>query len=103
MKIINYICSQNLNTMNKKELLEKLEELNTVPVLRKNMYDEYRQILNDLEQMGVPPLSHTLQNDEDRNVPLTDFPEDQMNVKLRNSLIRNGIKTVVISSSTDDL
>ncbi len=80
--------------MNKKELLEKLEELNTVPFLRKNMYDEYRQILNDLEQMGVPPLSHTLQNDEDRNVPLTDFTEDQINVKLRNTLIRNGIKTV---------
>ena len=80
--------------MDKKELLERLEELNTIPVLRKNVYDEYRQIINDLEQMGVPPLSHTLQNDEDRNVPLTDFTEDQINVKLRNTLIRNGIKTV---------
>ncbi len=79
--------------MNKEDLLKRLEELNTVPVFRKNLYDEYRQILNDLEQMGVPPLSFTL-NDEDRDVPLTSFPEDQINVKLRNALIRNGIKTV---------
>lgn len=79
--------------MNKEDLLKRLEELNTVPVFRKNVYDEYRQILNDLEQMGVPPLSLTL-NEEDREVPLTSFPEDQINVKLRNALIRNGIKTV---------
>ena len=79
--------------MNKEYLLKRLEELNTVPVFRKNVHDEYRQILNDLEQMGVPPMSLTL-NEEDREVPLTSFPEDQINVKLRNALIRNGIKTV---------
>ena len=79
--------------MNKEDLLKRLDELNTVPVLRKTVHDEYRQILKDLEQLGVPPLSLTL-NDSDRDVLLTSFPEDQINVKLRNALIRNGIKTV---------
>lgn len=80
--------------MNKEDLLKKLEELNTVPVLRKTVYDEYRQILNDLELMGVPPLSHTLQKDEDRELPLTNFSDEQISRKLRNALIRNEIKTV---------
>ena len=80
--------------MNKEDLLIRLEELNSVPVLSKTVYDEYRQILNDLEQMGVPPLSHTLQNDKDRDLSLTSFPEEQISRKLRNSLIRNGIRTV---------
>ena len=79
--------------MNKEDLLKRLEELNTVTVLRKTVYDEYRQILNDLEQLGVPPLSLTIQK-EDRDTLLTSFPEDRINVKLRNALIRNGIKTV---------
>ena len=79
--------------MNKEDLLKRLDELNTVPVLRKTVHDEYRQILKDLELLGVPPLSLTL-NDSDRDVLLTSFPEDQINVKLRNALIRNGIKTV---------
>ena len=80
--------------MNKEDLLKRLEELNTIPVLRKNVYDEYRQIINDLEQMGVPPLSHTLQNDEDRDLLLTSFSEELIPRKLRSALIRNGIKTV---------
>lgn len=80
--------------MNKEDLLKKLEELNTVPVLRKTVYDDYRHIINDLEQMGVPPLSHTLQNDEDRGVLLTSFSEDLISRKLRNALNRNGINTV---------
>lgn len=80
--------------MNKEDLLKKLEELNTVPVFTKTVCEEYLQILNDLEQMGVPPLSHTLQNAEDRDVPLTSYPEDLISRKLRNALNRNGINTV---------
>lgn len=80
--------------MNKEELLKKLEELNNVPVFSKNVCDDYTQIVNELEKMGVPPLSYTLQNDEDRDALLKDIPEDQLNAKLRNALIRNEITTV---------
>ena len=80
--------------MNKEDLLKRLEELNTAPVFKKTMYDEYRQILNDLNQMGVPPLSHTLENDEDRDLLLTSFSEEIIPGKLKNALNRNGVKTV---------
>lgn len=80
--------------MNKEDLLKRLDELNTATAFRKTVYDEYRQILNDLENMGVSPLSHTLQNDEDRELPLTSFSEELIPGKLGNTLIRNGVKTV---------
>ena len=80
--------------MNINELLQRLEELNTTLVFNKSMNDEYLQILNELEQIGVPPLSLTLTNEEDKQVLLSSFSEGFLAQKTKNALSRNGINTV---------
>lgn len=80
--------------MNKEELLKRLDELNTITVLSKKHSEEYRNILNDLEQMGVPPLSQTLENESDKQTPLSSISDKFLSIGLFNSLTLNDINTV---------
>lgn len=80
--------------MNKEELFRKLEELNTVSVLSKPKYEEYRQILCDLEQLGVPPLSLTLRNEVDRQELLSSFSDKFISPVTLKKLTSNRILTV---------
>ena len=80
--------------MNKEELLNRLDELNKIDVLSKKYSDEYRNILKDLKLMGVPPLSQTLENESDKQAPLTSISDKYLSIGLFNSLTLNNINTV---------
>ena len=80
--------------MKTEQLIKKLENLNNVIVFSKGNYDEYRQILKDLAQLGVPSRSQTLNNENDKRVLLSSLSDGIIPPALRNVLSRNGIKTV---------
>ena len=86
--------SNKIQNMKKEELLKRLEELNTVPILKKDDCDEYRQILNELEQIGVPPLSLNLEKDSDRQTLLSSLDNNVIPIKTFKILKNNNIETV---------
>ena len=78
--------------MDKKTLLNRLYELNEIPNLNKVTFAEYLQIIRDLQKIGVPTLSQTLINENDRNLPIEQFSE--IPIPYKQILEKKGIKTL---------
>lgn len=80
--------------MNKDNLLQKLDELNSSLNLSKDENNEYKQILQELQKAGVPSMSQSLIKDEDCQKKLSDFPDSFISLPIKTLLMRSGISTV---------
>ena len=80
--------------MKKNVLLNRLEELNSSLLFSSQMLKEYENIISELDSMGVPPLSQTLLDENDRMRSINSFPENIISTNTQIVLAKNGIWTI---------
>lgn len=80
--------------MKKDILFQRIEELNVSPQFNKSTMNEYKQILRELREEGVPLMSQTLINDEDREKTLASFSDRLISLSMKYQFVRYEIATL---------